>query len=117
MKTFFSTLVIAVLAVGVLLVVSPGKADAWYGGPAVGFSVVVPPFGISIGAPAPYYYSAPVYVAPSYPVYGRRYYSPYYGQYYGYRPYPRYYHGDHGDRWRGDWHDRGYGRGRGHWRH
>ncbi len=80
MKTLFSTILIAVLALGLLLALSPSKADAWYRGPAVGFSVVVPPFGLSIGAPAPYYYPGPVYVAPPYPFYGRAYYSPYYGR-------------------------------------
>ena len=77
MKTLFSTVLIAVLALGVLLALSPGKADAWYRGPVVGFSLAVPPFGVSIGAPAPYYYPGPVYAAPPYPVYRRAYYSPY----------------------------------------
>jgi hypothetical protein len=100
MKTLFSTVLIAVLAFGFLLAVSIDKADAWYRGPAVGLSVVVPPFGVSVGAPAPYYYPGYTYVAPPYPVYYSPYYGPYYG-YYGYR------HWDH----RG-WH--GYGHGRGH---
>ena len=116
MKTLFSTVLIAVLALGFLLAVSTGKADAWYGsGPVVGFSVVVPPFGVSIGAPAPYYYPGPAYVAPPYPVY-ERVYSPYYWPYYG--PYFRYRNWDHRG-WRGDWHDRGHVRGheRGHGRY
>ncbi|MEJ2697306.1 MAG: hypothetical protein P8013_11735 [Candidatus Sulfobium sp.] len=120
MKTLFSTVLIGALALGVLLVFSPGRADAWDRGPVVGFSLVVPPFGVSIGAPAPYYYAAPVYVEPPYPVYRRAYYSPYYG----YGPYFRYRHRDHrgwrgdwGHRgWRGDWGHRGYGRRHGHWR-
>ena len=106
MKTLFSTVLIAVLALGLLLAVSADKADAWYrSGPVVGFSVVVPPFGISMGDPAPYYYPGPVYVAPSYPVY-ERVYSPYYGPYFRYRNW------DHRG-WRGDWHDRGHVRGHG----
>ena len=116
MKTLFSTVLIAVLALGVLLALSPGKADAWYRGPVVGFSLVVPPFGVSVGAPAPYYYPGPVYVAPPYPVYRRAYYSPYYGPYYGYGPYFRYRHGYHRG-WKGDWDYRGYGRGYGHRRY
>ncbi len=90
MKTIYSTILIAVLAIGILLALSPGKADAWYRGPAVGFSVALPPFGVSIGAP--YYYPA----AP-YPVYGGAYYWPYYRPYYrpfyGYRPYYRPFYG------------------------
>jgi len=116
MKTLFSTVLIAVLVLGVLLALSPSRADAWYRGLVVGFSLVVPPFGISIGAPAPYYYPGPVYVAPPYPVYRRAYYSPYYGPYYGYGPYFRYRHGYHRG-WSGDWDDRGHGRGHGHWRY
>ena len=110
MKILFSTVLIAVLALGFLLAVSTNKTDAWYGsGPVVGFSVVVPPFGVSIGAPAPYYYPGPAYVAPPYPVY-ERVYSPYYWPYYG--PYFRYRNLDHRG-WRGDWHDRGHVRGHG----
>ncbi len=109
MKTLFSTVLIAVLAIGVLLAASPGKAEAWRSGPAVNFSVVVPPFGVSVGSP--YYYDyGPAYVAPPYPVYTRPYYWPYYGPYYG--PYYRYRYGDH-YRWRGDWHERGHAR---HWK-
>ncbi len=105
MKTLFSTVLIAMVAIGLLVAASPGKAEAWYRGPAVGFSLVVPPFGVSVGAPAPYYYyDAPVYAAPPYPVYPRYYYG--YGPYYGYR-----YWGTRG--WRGDWH---YGRHSRHWR-
>ncbi len=116
MKTLFSTVLILVLAIGFLIAASPGKAEAWHRGPAVGFSVIVPPFGISVGAPPPYYYyPAPVY-APPYPVYERPYYGPYYGPYY--RPYYRYRNWDHRS-WRGDWHgDRhGSGRARGHGRY
>jgi hypothetical protein len=116
MKTLFSTVLITVLALCVMLALSPGKADAWYGGPVVGFSLAVPSFGVSIGAPAPYYYPFPVYVAPPYTVYRRPYYSPYYGPYYGYRPYSRYRHWYHRG-WRGDRDYRGYGRGQGHWRY
>ncbi len=116
MKTLFTTVLIGVLAIGFLLAASPGKAEAWFR-PGVAFSVVVPPFGLSIGAPAPYYYPGPVYVAPPYPVYERAY--PYYGYYgyYGYGPYYRYRHWDHRG-WRGERHDRGHDRGheRGHWR-
>lgn len=112
MKTLFSTVLIAVLVLGVLLALSPSKADAWHRGPVVGFSLVVPPFGVSIGAPAPYYYPGPVYVAPPYPVYRRAYFSPYYG----YGPYSRYRHWYHRG-WRGDRDDRGYGRGHGHRRY
>src|SRR5512143_924123 len=107
MRTLLSTVLIAVLALGVLLALSPSRVDAWYGGTVVDFSLVVPPFGVSIGAPAPYYYPGPVYVAPPYPVYRRAYYSPYYGPYYGYGPYFRYRH----------WYHRGYGRGYGYWRY
>ncbi len=111
MKTPFSTVIIAVLAIGFLMAVSPGKAEAWHRGPAVGFSLVVPPFGVSIGTPAPYYYYDPVYVAP-YPVYERYYYSPYYyGPYYGYGPYYRYGYGHRV--WRGGSYERGHMRGRG----
>ncbi len=112
MKTLFSTVLIAVLAIGFLLAASPNKAEAWYRGPVVGFSVVVPPFGVSVGVPGPYYYPAPAYVVPPYPVYGRPYYGPYYRPYYGYR-----YWGHRG--WRGDWDDRWHGGGywRGHDRH
>ncbi len=109
MKTLLSTTLIAVLALGFLLVVSTGKADAWYRGPAVGFSLVVPPFGVSVGAPAPYYYPGYTYAAPPYPVYERPYYSPYYGPYYGYYGYR---HWDH----RG-WHGYGHARGYGHRRY
>ncbi len=119
MKTLLSTVLIAVLAIGFLLAASPTKADAWYRGPAVGFSVVVPPFGVSVGAPAPYYYPGYAYAAPPYPVYERAYYGPYYGPYYGYGPYYRYRYWDHRS-WRGDWHSRGHlrghERGRGHGR-
>jgi hypothetical protein len=104
MKTLFSIVLIAVLALGVLLALNPGKADAWERGPVVGFSVVVPPFGFSIGAPAPYY-PGPLYVAPRYPVYRRAYYSPYYRPYYGYGPYIRYRHWYHRG-WKGDWQGR-----------
>ena len=68
MKTLFLTILIAVLAVGLLLALTPSKADAWYRGPAVGFSLVLPPFGLSIGAP--HYYPGPVYAAAPYPFYG-----------------------------------------------
>ncbi|HEX9137736.1 MAG TPA: hypothetical protein VF905_12435, partial [Nitrospirota bacterium] len=68
------------------------------------FSVAVPPFGFSIGAPAPYYYPGYAYVAPPYPVYERAYW-PYYGNY-------MYRWGHRG--WRGDWHG---GHARGHWRY
>jgi hypothetical protein len=109
MKTLFSTVLIAVLALGFLLAVSPNKADAWYrSGPAFSFSVAVPPFGFSIGAPAPYYYPGYAYVAPPYPVYERAYW-PYYGPYYGS------YVNRWGHRgWRGDSHG---GHARGHWRY
>jgi hypothetical protein len=102
MKTLFSTVLIAVVALGFLLAVSPTNADAWHrSGPAVGFSLVVPPFGFSIGVPGPYYYPGPVYGAPPYPVY---YHSPYYGRpYYGHR------HWEHRG-WRGDWHGNRHGR-------
>ncbi len=107
MKTAFATVLTAVLALGFLLAASPNKAEA-HRDSTVSFSVVVPPFGVSIGAPGPYYYPAPVYVAPPYPVYEGAYYGPYYGLYY--RPYYRYrYWGLRGHR--GDRH------GRGHWRH
>ena len=114
MKTLFSTLLIAVLSLGFLLAVTIDRADAWFR-PAVGFSVVVPPIGVSIGAPAPYYYPGPAYVAPPYPVY-ERVYSPYYWPYYG--PYFRYRNWDHRG-WRGDWHDGRHvsGHERGHGRH
>jgi hypothetical protein len=105
MKTLFSTLLIAVLALGFLFAVGTGKADAWYRGPAIGFSLVVPPFGVSVGAPAPYYYPGYTYAAPPYPVYGSPYYSPYYGPYYGYYGYR---HWDHRG-WHGYGHGRGYG--------
>lgn len=98
MKTLFSTVLIAVLAIGFLVAATPGKADAWYRyGPAVGFSVVVPPFGLSIGAPAPYYYPGPIYAAPPYyrPYYRPYYYGPYFRHRYWYRR-----------GWRGDWDDR-----------
>lgn len=113
MKTLFSTTLIAVLAIGFLVAAGPGKAEAWHRGPAVGFSVVVPPFGVSVGTPAPYYYytPGPVYAAPPYPVYDGYYYSPYYGPYYGYGPYYRYRHIFHRG-WRGDRHG-GHVRGRG----
>ncbi len=114
MKTLFSTVLIAVLALGVLLALSPGKANAWDRGPVVSFSFVAPPVGVSIGAPAPYYYPGPVYVQP-YPVYRRVYYSPYYRPYYGYRPYFPHRHWDRGG-WRGDRDDRDYDRG-GRWRY
>lgn len=109
MKTLFSTILIAVLALGFLLAASPGKAEAWHRS-SVSFSVVVPPFGVSIGTP---FYPGPVYAAPPYPVYGYSYYSPYYGPYYyGYWPYYGYrYWGHRG--WRGDWHERGHVRE--HW--
>jgi hypothetical protein len=114
MKTLFSTLLIAVLAVGLLLAASPGKAEAWHRGPAVSFSFIAPPFGVSIGTPGPYYYydPAPIYVAPPYPLYRRvysPYYRPYYGYYYGYRNW------DHRG-WRGDWHSRDHDRGYRNWR-
>jgi len=113
MKTLLSIVLIAVLALGFLLAVSTDKADAWYRhGPTVGFSLVVPPFGVSIGAPAPYYYPGYAYVAPPYPVYERAYYSPYYGPY----GYYRYRHWDHRG-WRGDWHGGGHVRGYGHGRY
>ena len=108
MKTLYSTALIAVLALGFLMAATPGKAEAWYGGPAVSFSVVVPPFGVSVGAPAPYYY-APGYAAPTYPVYGSPYYGPYYRPYYGYYGYGPYYrHGywGHGGHWGGHGHVR-----------
>ncbi len=104
MKTLLSTVLIAVLVLGFLFAVSTNKAEAWYrSGPAVNFSLVLPPFGLSIGTPAPYYYPGPVYAAPPYPVYERAYYGPYYG-YYGHR-----YWANRG------WH--GGGHGGGHWRH
>ncbi len=107
MKTLFSTVLIAVLAIGILMAATPSKAEAWHRGPFVSFSVAVPPFGVSIGTP--YYYPGPAYVAP-YPVYGA-YYSPYYWPYYGYGPYYGFrYWGHRG--WRGDRH--GHGRGHGH---
>ena len=112
MKTLFSTVLIAVLALGFLLAAGTDKAEAWHRGPGVSFSVVVPPFGVSIGTPAPYYYPAPVYVAPPYPVYEGAYYAPYYGPHY-YGPYYRdRYWGHRG--WRGDRHERGQMRR--HWR-
>jgi hypothetical protein len=105
MKTLFSTVLIAVLALGFLLAVSPTRADAWFRhGPFVGVSVVVPPFGVSIGAPAPYYYPGYAYVAPPYPVYEPVYYSPYYGPYY--RPFFRHHHFGHRPVWRGERHER-----------
>ncbi len=107
MKTSLSTVLIAVLALGFLFAVSANKAEAWYRGPAVSFSLAVPPFGVSIGAPAPYYYPGPVYAAPPYPVYGNAYYWPYYGPYYGFYGHRHFTH-------RG-WH--GGGHGGGHWRH
>jgi hypothetical protein len=114
MKTLYSTVLIAVLALGLLLALNPGKAEAWHRGPAVSFSVVAPPFGLSIGVPAPYYYyPGPLYAAPPYPFYRRAYYGPYYRPYYrpyyGYGPYYRHRHWDHRG-WRGDWGHRGYGR-------
>ncbi len=114
MKTLFSTVLILALAIGFLIAASPGRAEAWHRGPAVSFSVIVPPFGVSVGAPPPYY-PAPVYVAPPYPVYERVY--PYYG-YYGYGPYFRFHHRDHRD-FRGErhWRDRDRGHERGHWRY
>jgi hypothetical protein len=115
MKTLFSIVLIAVLAPAVLLVLNPSKANAWDRGPVVGFSVVVPPFGVSIGAAAPYY-PGPVYVAPRYPVYRRAYYLPYYRLYYGYGPHSRDRHWSNRG-WKGDWHGRDYGRGHGHWRY
>ncbi len=102
MKTLFSTVVIALLAIGFLLAASPGKAEAWHRS-SVSLSVVVPPFGFAVGDPYYSYYPGPVYVAPPYPVYGRAYYWPYYGPYYRYR-----YWGHRG--WRGDWHGDGHGR-------
>ena len=112
MKTLLSTILIAVLAIGLLLALSPGKADAWYRGPAYGFSVFLPPFGLSIGAPYPYYYPGPVYAAPPYPFYGRGYYSPYYRPYYrpfyGYGPYFGHRYWGHSG-WRGHWDGRGHG--------
>lgn len=101
MKTLYSTVLIAVLAIGLLVAFSPGKAEAWHRS-SVSLSVVVPPFGVSIGTPY-YYYPGPIYVAPPYPVY-----SPYYRPHY-YGPYFRHRHWDHRG-WRGDWH------GRGRWR-
>jgi hypothetical protein len=98
MKTLFMTVIIAVLTIGLLMAANPGKAEAWHRGSSVSFSVVVPAFGVSIGAP--YYYPGPVYVAPPYP-----YYSPYYGPYF-YGPHFRHRHFGHRV-WRGDWHDRG----------
>ena len=105
MKTMFSTALIAVLAIGFLMAASPGKAEAWYGGPAFNFSVVVPPFGFSVGTPAPYYAPAPAYAAPAYPVYGGAYYWPYYG-YYG--PYYRHGYWGHRGYWGGHGHARRY---------
>ncbi len=106
MKTLFSTILIAVLALGFLLAVTPNNAEAWHrSGAAVSFSVVVPPFGVSIGAPAPYYYPGYAYVAPPYPVYAPAYYWPYYGPFYG--------HFGH----RHLVHRHGGGHGGGHWRH
>ncbi len=115
MKALFLIVLVAVLVIGFLVTVSPGKAEAWHRS-AVSFSVVVPPFGVSIGAPA-YYYPGPIYGAPPYPIYASPYYSPYYAYYspyyrpyyYPYGPYFRYRHWGHRS-WRGDWH------GRGHWR-
>ena len=101
MKTLLSTVLIAVLALGFLLAVSPNKADAWFRGSRVGVSVVVP-FGLTIGAPSPYYYPGYAYVAPPYPVYEPVYYAPYYGPYY--RPFFfRHHHFRHHPVWRGDW--------------
>ena len=94
MKTLFSTVLITVLAIGFLMAASPGKAEAWHRS-SVSFSVIVPPFGVSIGTPFPYdyyYYPAPVYVAP-YPVYGRSYY----------RPFSRHHDFGHRPVWRGEW--------------
>jgi hypothetical protein len=99
---------IAVLSLGFLLAVTTDRADAWFR-PAVGFSVVVPPFGVSIGAPAPYYYPGYAYVAPPYPVYEPAYYSPYYGPYY--RPFfLRHHNFAHRPAWRGERHGRGHER-------
>ena len=107
MKTLFSTVLIAVLALGFLLAVGPGKADAWYGGPAIGFSLVVPPFGVSVGVPAPYYNPGYAYAAPPYPVYGNPYYAPYYRPYY-YGPYYRHGYWGHRGYWGGHGHGRRY---------
>lgn len=100
MKTLFSAVLVIALALGFLVVASPGKAEAWHRGPSVGFSVVLPPFGVSIGTPYDYYYPGPVY-APPYPVYEGAYYWPYYGPYY-YGPYYRHHYWGHRT-WRGDW--------------
>ncbi len=103
MKTLFSTILIAVLALGFLLAVTPNNAEAWHrSGAAVSFSVVVPPFGFAVGDPYYSYYPGPVYVAPPYPVYGRAYYWPYYGPYY----YGRHRYDRRG--WRGDWDRHGH---------
>ncbi len=102
MKTLISIALISVLAVGFLLAVSPNKADAWFRGPRVSVSVVVPPFGLAIGAPTPYYYPGPVYVAPPYPVYEPVYYGPYYGPHFF-----RHRHLAHRG-WRGQWHERAH---------
>ncbi len=101
MKTLFSAVLVVALALGFLVVASPGKAEAWHRGPSVGFSVVLPPFGVSIGTPYDYYYPGPVYAAPPYPVYEGAYYWPYYGPYY-YGPYYRHHYWGHRT-WRGDW--------------
>lgn len=103
MKTLYSTVLIGLLTLGFLMTAIPGKAEARHNG-NFSFSVVVPPFGASIGTP---YYDDPVYAAPYYPVYRPYYYAPYYGSYY-YRPYYRYSYWGHRN-WRGDRHAR-------HWR-
>lgn len=106
MKTLCSTALIAALALGFLMAATPGKAEAWHGGPAVSFSFVVPPFGVSVGAPAPYYY-APAYAAPPYPVYESPYYWPYYRPYY-YGPYYRHGYWGHRGYWGEHWRGRRY---------